>query len=162
VAIRLVVRKCGRRKCGREGASYPRIIWTAEQSNQCQEKHDEPEGALLKTAKKPTQADILRRFIEQSCKRDGCWDMRLHSCVLPQGADQMKKARLIQPNLIPPALGGRYLQFTSLQEQFLSFNRWVRLECRASLRQEAVILVAEETGAVDAITLKSENARNFM
>jgi hypothetical protein len=26
-----------------------------EQSNQCQEKHEEPEGALLKATKKPTQ-----------------------------------------------------------------------------------------------------------
>jgi hypothetical protein len=162
VAIRLVVRKCGRRKCGREGASYPRIIWTAEQSNQCQEKHDEPEGALLKTAKKPTQADILRRFIEQSCKRDGCWDMRLHSCVLPQGAEPNEKGPAYEAEPSSARSRGRYLQFTSLQEQSLFFNRWVRLECRASLRQEAVILAAEETGAVDAITLKSENARNFM
>jgi hypothetical protein len=148
---------CGERQEDADKYSHP-----GEQSNQCQEKHDESEGALLKTAKKPTQADILRRFIEQSCKRDGCWDMRLHSCVLPQGAEPNEKGPAYEAEPSSARSRGRYLQFTSLQEQSLFFNRWVRLECRASLRQEAVILAAEETGVVDAITLKSEKAANFM
>jgi len=84
--------------------------------------------------------------------------------VLLQSADQMKKARLIQPNLLAPALGDATCSSRlSKSISVLQHMGTIGVSRKPPAGPErGVILGAEETGAVDAITLKSENARNFI
>jgi hypothetical protein len=82
----------------------------------------------------------------------------------PAGADQMKKARLIKPNLPPPALGDATCSSRLSKSNFCSSQEMgtIGVSRKPQASPERGGNLAAEDRAVDAITLKSETVRNLL
>jgi hypothetical protein len=81
--------------------------------------------------------------------------------VLPRGGDQVKKARLIQPNPLPPALG-TLLAVHAYPGAIQFFKQVGTVGVLRKPRRRGHLRQKKTDRPVDAITFRSEIARNLL